>query len=149
MIGLRLAGLTAIVAGLLAGPAAVAREGVTRLVGEDQVIMRVPVQPRAPVRQVLWVERKGPRCIAAENIGRALLMSGDEVDFVMVGKRRFRAKFDDDCPGLDFYGGFYLETEDDMVCAGRDAIRSRMGGRCRIDHFTQLQPMVRKVVPRR
>lgn len=144
-----LTGLMAIVAGLLAGPTGLAREGVTRLVVEDQIVMRIPVQPNAPVRRVLWVERKGPKCIAADNIGRALLMSADEVDFVMVGKRRFRAKFDDDCPGLDFYGGFYLETEDELVCAGRDAIRSRMGGRCRIDHFTMLQPMVRKVVPRR
>ena len=56
-----------------------------------------------------------------------------------VGRRkRVRASFDTRCPALDFYGGFYLNTGDGKVCAGRDMIRSRLGSSCVIDEFHRL-----------
>ena len=55
-------------------------------------------------------------------------------------RARVRAHLDEDCPALDFYRGFYLQVEDDHLCAHRDAIHSRMGGSCTIDKFKQLVP---------
>lgn len=117
---------------------------VTRLVIQDEVILRVPVQPRPVAPEVDWVERKAPKCIPAGMIRRALLSGPEQVDFILADRTRIRAKFDEDCPALDFYGGFYLQPQDERICAGRDAIHSRMGGSCTIERFTQLVPKFRR-----
>ena len=119
-------------------------EGVTRLVVQDEVILRIPVQPRPLLQQVEWIERKGPKCIPAAAIRRALLSGSEQVDFVLANRARIRAQFDEDCPALDFYGGFYLQPEDDRLCAGRDAVHSRIGGSCTIERFKQLVPRLRE-----
>ena len=63
------------------------------------------------------------------------------IDLMLEGGDRLRAKLDNDCPPLDFYSGFYLKpTPDGMVCADRDAIRSRSGAACAIESFKQLVP---------
>jgi hypothetical protein len=49
----------------------------------------------------------------ASVIRGALLTGRDHVDFMLPQKQRIRATFDDDCPALDFYGGFYLKTDDE------------------------------------
>lgn len=118
-------------------------ESVTRLVIQDEVILRVPVQPHRLIPDVDWVERKGPRCIPAAAIQRALLSSSEQVDFVMANRSRIRARLDEDCPALDFYAGFYLQPHGDMLCAGRDSIYSRIGGSCTIERFSQLDPKFR------
>ena len=59
-------------------------------------------------------------------------------------RREQQADPDEDCPALDFYSGLYLQLQDDRLCAGRDAIRSRMGGSCTIDRFKMLVPKLRK-----
>ena len=118
---------------------------VTRLVIQDEVILRVPVQPRPVAPQVDWVERKAPKCIPAGMIRRALLSGPEQVDFILADRTRIRAKFDEDCPALDFYGGFYLQPEDERLCADRDAVHSRMGGSCTIDKFRLLVPVRRQV----
>ena len=114
-------------------------QSVTRLVGDDEMILRVPVQPR-PMQRREWMGRKGPKCIPVGAIGRALLSGSDRVDFVLLNRRRIRAEFEDRCPALDFYGGLYLRTDDGRLCAGRDAVHSRMGGSCTIGRFRQLVP---------
>lgn len=116
---------------------------VTRLVVQDEVILRVPVQPRPQLQRIKWVERKGPRCIPAGAIRRALLRGPERVDFVLTNRQRVRAEFESDCPALDFYGGFYLRMEDNMLCAGRDAVHSRIGGSCMIDRFKLLVPKLK------
>jgi len=64
----------------------------------------------------------------------------DSVDLITAAGRRLRARFDDDCRAIDFYAGFYLKrTVDGMLCAKRDAIRSRSGDFCRIEAFKQLR----------
>ena len=126
---------------LAAQPAAL--QSVTRLIVQDEVILRVPIQPRAPAPRFRWAERKGPACIAAGNIRRAVLSGPEQVDFVLGNQRRVRAELEDDCPPLDFYGGFYLQPEDARVCAGRDAVHSRMGGSCTIERFKLLVPRLR------
>ena len=113
----------------------------TRLVVQDEVILRVPVQPRPEARSVEWREKKGPKCIPAGLIRRASLSGSEQVDFILSGGSRVRAKFEDDCPALDFYGGFYLQFgRDQQICAKRDAVQSRMGRNCTIERFRLLVP---------
>ena len=114
----------------------------------ERLIIRIPrVSPRAnassftartapPVR---WDEKKAPRCVAMTSLTGAAIDREGEVDLVVDGTRRLRAKLDDDCPTLDFYTGFYLKpTADGQLCAKRDSIRSRSGARCSIDKFRTL-----------
>ncbi len=138
-----LLGLLPVLLGVLAAQPAALQQSVTRLVGDNEVVLRVPIQPRAPARKFGWAERKGPNCIAAGNIRRAILSGPEQVDFVLGNRRRVRAELEDDCPPLDFYGGFYLQPEDERVCAGRDAVHSRMGGSCTIERFKLLVPRLR------
>jgi hypothetical protein len=130
--------------GLLAAQPGVYGQSVTRLIVQDEVILRVPIQPRPFLPQFEWKERKGPKCIPTIAIQRALLSGDEQVDFVLAGRGRIRAKLEDNCPALDFYGGFYLQSQDDRLCAHRDAIHSRMGGSCTIDGFKQLVPKLRR-----
>jgi len=135
--------------GLIALQPGAVEQTVTRLVIQDEVILRVPVQPRPMAAPILWVERnKGPRCIPAFAIRRALSSGPNQVDFVLANRARIRAQFDEDCPALDFYNGFYLQPEDQRLCAGRDAIHSRMGGSCTIERFKLLVPRLRESAER-
>ena len=114
---------------------------------ENEFVTRVPVRPRPAPPRFVWQEQKGPRCIVAGNIRGALLSGTEHVDLVMASKRRIRAKLDSDCPALDFYEGFYLSSPDQLICAGRNVVRSRMGGRCPIASFHQLVPVRRAAIP--
>lgn len=129
--------------GLIALQPGAVEQTVTRLVIQDEVILRVPVQPRPLMPLVDWREKKGPKCVPTAMIRRALLSGSEDVDFILADRARVRAKLDEDCPALDFYAGFYLQPRDDQLCAGRDAIHSRMGGSCTIDHFRLLVPKLR------
>ena len=114
---------------------------VTRLVIQDEVILRVPVQPRPMEPRVEWQEKKGPKCIPAGLIRRSSLSGPEQVDFILSGGSRVRAQFDEGCPALDFYGGLYLQYgRDQQICAKRDAVQSRMGRTCTIDRFRLLIP---------
>jgi hypothetical protein len=115
-------------------------QSVTRLVNDEETILRVPVLPRPEPPKIEWVEHKGPECIPVHAIRRAKLVGSDRVDFVLANRPRVRAEFNESCPALDFYGGFYLRTEDRKLCAGRDVIHSRMGGSCTIERFKELVP---------
>ena len=119
-------------------------QSVRRLVVEDEVILRIPLRPRSAPLPFEWIERKGPKCIPVGAIRGARLSGPDHVDFMMADRRRVRAKFDDDCPALDFYGGFYLKPEDERLCARRDSVHSRIGGSCRIERFRQLVPKLKR-----
>lgn len=110
---------------------------------EQQVIMRIPVRPLPPPR-FDWVEKKGPQCIARSEIRGAALSGPDHVDFLLIDRRRVRARLGENCPTLDFYGGFYLNPEDEQICARRDIIRSRIGGSCEIERFRELVPRLRR-----
>jgi hypothetical protein len=137
-------GLVPLLLGVLAAQPGAVGQSVTRLIVQDEIILRIPVQPHPVMPQIEWVERKGPKCIPAAAIRRALLSGPEEVDFILANRARVRAKFDEDCPALDFYAGFYLQPQDDQrLCARRDAIHSRMGGSCTIERFKQLVPRLR------
>ncbi len=114
---------------------------VSRLVQQDEVILRIPVQPHPVAPQFEWREKKGPKCIPAGAIRRMSLSGADQVDLILSGGGRVRAEFDEDCPALDFYGGAYLHYgPDQQICAHRDAVMSRIGGSCTIERFKLLIP---------
>jgi hypothetical protein len=124
---------------ILFGMAVPGQPGVTRMVIEEPLIVKIPVHPQPVRRSVEWEERKGPKCLETGDIRGAVLAGPSEVDFAMKGVW-IRAKFNDECPALDFYRGFYLKPEDERICAGRDSVHSRMGGSCRIERFRALRP---------
>jgi hypothetical protein len=130
--------------GLFGGEPGVVGQSVTRLMVQDEVILRIPVQARPLVPEIDWIERKGPKCIPAGAIRRVLLSGPSQVDFVLADRARIRAQFDEDCPALDFYGGVYLQTADDRLCVRRDAVQSRIGGSCTLERFRQLVPKLRQ-----
>lgn len=116
---------------------------VSRLVVERQWIVRVPVRPQRTLQRFEWSEAKRVKCFRTDAIRGALLSGADHVDFVLRQRERVRASFGGNCPALDFYGGFYLKTGDEQVCARRDFVHSRMGGSCRIEGFRRLVPRLK------
>ena len=111
---------------------------VSQMVVRDEIILHVPIaQRRMPAFE--WVERKGPKCLPAAMIAGAAMATPSSIDFVLRDRRRVRARLDNDCAGLDFYGGFYVEPQDGAVCAKREEIRSRAGSTCRIERFRRLE----------
>ena len=131
----------------LLGFAGVQSAGVRTMIIEEQVIMRIPVRPWTPPHRIEWIEHKGPKCIPAGAIRGAALSGADHVDFLLAGRERIRAELDDNCPTLDFYGGFYLKRgkkDDDRVCAKRDSISSRIGAECEIRRFRRLEARVKR-----
>ena len=133
-----------VVLGLLAVQPAAMQQSVTRLVIQDEVILRIPVEPRPLAPSIHWVEHKGPKCIPIGALRGALLSGPQQVDFILGNRTRVRAQFDEDCPALDFYTGFYIQPDGDRLCAGRDAIHSRMGGSCTIERFKLLEAKLRQ-----
>lgn len=118
----------------------------------ERLIIRIPRVAPAPrgarvvtPAPVEWQEKRGPECLRVTALTGAAIDTKGDVDLVIEGARRIRAKLDDDCPTLDFYAGFYLRpTSDGQICAGRDAIRSRSGALCPISKFRTLVPKKRK-----
>ncbi len=124
---------------------------VAQLMVHQRIIIRIPrmvVPPRQPVQpqqQVTWSEKKGPKCVAMGDLVGAAISAPDSIDLMIDDGSRVRARLDDDCPPLDYYSSYYLKpTPDGMVCADRDAIRSRSGGSCPIEEFKRLVPKVKK-----
>lgn len=135
--------LLPVLLGLVAAQPAAMQQGVTRLIVQDEIILRIPVEPRPFGPAIRWEEHKAPRCIPVNAIRGALLSGPQQVDFIFGNRARVRAHLDEDCPALDFYGGFYLQPGGDRLCAGQDAIHSRMGGSCTIAQFNLLVPRLR------
>lgn len=116
---------------------------VRRVVIHDEVIFRIPIRPRASP-PVEWIEQKGPKCVPANLIAGAMLSGPSSIDFLLRNRQRVRAIMDSDCPAIDFYKNFYLQPDDDRICAKRETIRSRVGGSCRIERFKLLVPQYKK-----
>ena len=113
---------------------------VSRVLIRNEVVMRVPViRPRGgwPVR---WKEKRGPKCIKAADVMAAALADDGSIDFLMRNRQRMRAKLENQCPALDFYGGFYVQPQDGRICSDREEIRNRIGGNCQIDKFRLMVP---------
>ena len=105
----------------------------------SRVVVRVQASGIAVAPANALREKKGPRCVAIDEILAAGVLARTSVDLVLRGGYRVRARFSASCPGLDYYSGFYLvPSADGKICADRDAIRDRAGGECAIDKFRKL-----------
>ncbi|MFL0415049.1 hypothetical protein [uncultured Sphingomonas sp.] len=126
------------------GPRSMEGAAVAQIGFRERVVIRIPRLPprRASADEgITWHERKAPKCVAASTLASAAIAETGDVDLIVTDGRRLRAKLDDDCPTLNFYTGFYIKrAPDGMVCAKRDALRSRSGARCQISRFRTLQP---------
>ena len=116
---------------------------VRSVVIQDEVIFRIPVRPR-PLKRFQWEEKKGPKCIPADRIAGAMLSGPASLDFLLRDRSRVRAVMDSECPALDFYDGFYLQPDDERICAKRETIRNRLGAACRIERFRTLVKTTKK-----
>ena len=117
---------------------------VSRVTIEQTTIFRIPVRPHMSAPMIEWQESKGPKCVPTAGIAGAMLSGPSSIDLVMRDRQRVRAKVDSDCSALDYYTGFYVQPEDERLCAKRDEIRSRMGASCRIEKFRLLNPVFRR-----
>ncbi len=109
----------------------------------QQIIIRVTPTQRAGVNRqnISWQEEPGPRCIPARQIVHADQLGQESIDLVLRDATRVRARLERRCPALDYYYGFYVSPNaDGMICADRDAIRTRAGASCGIDQFRILRP---------
>ncbi|WP_375381891.1 hypothetical protein [uncultured Sphingomonas sp.] len=116
----------------------------------ERIVIRIPRMRRDPDLAASslpgepaprWTEKKGARCVPAEDIIGATVPRSGSVDLIMADGQRTRALLESDCPALDYYLGFYIKpTSDGQVCAGRDSIRSRSGAACPIHSFRRLVP---------
>ncbi|MFA5990124.1 MAG: hypothetical protein WC803_11020 [Sphingomonas sp.] len=117
-----------------------------RFILRQRIIIRVPRPAGAApagVRNLLpvenWQEKKRLKCVPLNTLAGASQPTTESVDLVTTEGKRLRARFDDGCPALDFYGGFYIRpTDDGQVCARRDVIRARSGGTCQIKEIRLL-----------
>lgn len=132
---------------LMAAPLAIAAGAPERRDAQgtvrERIVIRIPRLPvvarRRPAPVTDWDEKKAPRCVAADSLASATISRDGDVDLIVTDGRRLRAKLDDHCPALNFYSGFYLKrASDGMVCARRDDLRTRSGGRCEISRFRTL-----------
>ena len=97
--------------------------------------------PGASRKPIKWKERKGPKCIAPARVIGAMVSTTSTVDLLQDNAERVRAKLDHDCAALTYYQNFYIRPgPDGLVCADRDAIRTRSGGACTITRFKALKP---------
>jgi hypothetical protein len=124
-------------------PQAVERIEMAQLTFHSRIVIRIPrmmPQARVPLdRPVRLDEKKGPKCVPLTTLDRAIITGRDSIDLLLETGERIRAHFDDDCPALDFYPDLYLRLPDDgLMCAKRDAIRSRSGGVCPIETFRRV-----------
>lgn len=113
----------------------------------QRIVIRVPKLPEPPRAQDLsqsspanWKEHKAEKCVPISSIAGVSVSRAESVDLIVADGRRLRARFDDDCPAIDFYAGLYIRrTAGGLICAKRDAIRSRSGDSCRIEAFKELR----------
>jgi len=145
--------VTSLLALLALAPAAAAdqprdapieRIEMAQLTFHSRIVIRIPrmIDPRGHERRrrpVRLEEKRGPKCVPLTTLDRAVITGRDSIDLLLETGDRIRARFDDDCPALDFYPDLYLRLPDDgLLCAGRDAIRSRSGGVCPIETFRRV-----------
>lgn len=134
---------------LMAAPLAIAasapEERYAQVTVRERIVIRIPRLPPVAARRtdpaIDWNEKKAPKCVPANRLASATISPDGDVDLVATDGRRLRAKLDEDCPTLNFYGGFYFKrSSDGMVCARRDPLRTRSGRRCGISRFRTLVP---------
>jgi len=96
-----------------------------------------PEQPREPRPEPPIAGRN--TCIDVTRLAGAQLFGDTAVEVTLKNGARWRMHFEQGCPALDFYQGFYYRrAEQGRLCAGRDAVISRSGGECAIASIVQI-----------
>lgn len=137
-------GLIPALLGMVGDPPPPPQQDVRRVVINREVVISIPIRPR-PRQRIDWIEKKGPKCIGTDRLAGAMWSGPSSIDFVLRDRSRIRAEMDDECPALDFYKGFYLQPDDERVCAKRESIQNRVGASCRIERFRRLVPQMKQV----
>lgn len=111
----------------------------------QQRVIRIPLRPQlavpTPAPSADFKEGRGPKCIDRARMSGANALGLRTIDINLNDGTHLRAKLANNCPGIDYYGGFYLKpTTDGKICSDRDAFHARSGGECRIDAFRKLTP---------
>jgi hypothetical protein len=116
---------------------------LAQLTIERRVVIRVPVMPMnvVPMRPIRMVEKKGPKCVMASDLGGAFVSGPRQIDLYLRGGARLRAELDRQCNAVDLRFGFYIRpNRDGQMCSDRDMIHARTGGQCDIERFRTLVP---------
>ncbi len=125
-------------------------QGQTRI--ERRVIVRI--SPRLPLQDEesladpsrraeprRYEERKMGKCAAIRSIAGVQIGQGNRLLLFMRDRGIVSVKLDKSCSARDFYSGFYVENSDDgMICAGRDTLHSRAGPNCELSKLRRLVP---------
>ena len=117
---------------------------------EQRVIIRIaPSSPavreemlaRLPRRDIAtqFHEVKDDRCMPLSSIAGVAPVQPNRLLLFMRDRRILSASLDRACDAQAFYSGFYVErSEDGMMCAGRDMLKSRAGASCEVAQFNRL-----------
>lgn len=108
---------------------------------QQRIVVRVPITPLQSTSQpaARWVERKGPKCIPLAGLGGFVVRTPQVVDLFLRGGQRFRARLERQCSATDLSYGFYVKPHaDGRICADRDSLHARTGGKCEVERFTTL-----------
>ncbi len=110
---------------------------------QQRVVVRVPLAPirEAPQVPLRWVEKKGPKCVGLGNLSGFVVRGPQVVDLFMRGGTRVRTRLEKQCTGVDLGYGFYVKPNaDGRICADRDTLHARTGGKCEVERFSSLVP---------
>ncbi len=114
-----------------------------QLMIQQRVVVRVPLAPMtvAPQIPLRWVEKKGPKCVGLGSLSGFVVRGPQVVDLFMRGGARVRTRLEKQCTGVDLGYGFYVKPNaDGRICADRDTLHARTGGKCEVERFTSLVP---------
>ena len=137
-----IASMTLTTPALLGAADAPAQVQYAQVILRERVVIRVPRTAIRPIAPTRWKERKGPRCIPAQQLAGALPGEDGTVDIVLTGGKRVRGKLARACRQIDYYSSFYIRPgPDGQICADRDPIRTRAGRTCDIQKFRALTPI--------
>jgi hypothetical protein len=129
-----------------ASSAAPATDGIefAQMMIQQRVVVRVPLTPlpeAAPQMQMRWVEKKGPKCVGLSSLAGFVVRGPQVVDLFIRGGARVRTRLEKQCTGVDLGYGFYVKPNaDGRICADRDTLHARTGGKCEVERFTNLVP---------
>lgn len=118
---------------------------------ERRVIVRI--SPRAPTQDAngpgaaalpaprRYEEKRMGKCVPIKGISSVQISRQDRLLLFMRDHRIVSVKLDKSCSVRDYYSGFYVEDSDDgMICAGRDTLHSRAGVNCSVTKLHRLVP---------
>ena len=104
-----------------------------------------PAQPSIAQSTILWMEKDALQCLPMRDIERIQVLQRNSIDLLTRAGQRLRMRLKRGCRALDFYSGFYMNTnEDGNLCKNRDTIHARSGAQCEIDQFHLLVPIRKK-----